>query len=64
MFNLERRRKVVRDMSWLPYLWGRIKEQIILYVTEKMITAKNIECTRISIRTVSCRVTLIYHDIP
>jgi hypothetical protein len=35
IFNLDRGRKVVRDMSLVPYPGGRIKEQIILYVTEK-----------------------------
>jgi hypothetical protein len=36
---------VVGDMPWPPYPQGRIKEQIILYVTERMSIAKNTVCT-------------------
>jgi len=51
-------------MSLLPYPGQIIKEQIILYVTEKMSIAKNTECTQgLSIKTVSSRDTLIYHVI-
>jgi hypothetical protein len=41
---MDRQRKVVREMSWLTYPWGRIKEQIILYITQKMNIAENTAC--------------------
>ena len=50
---------MVRDTSW-PYAHG-IKQQIILYVTERLNIEKNAVCTQEpSIKTVSCRDMMLF----